>query len=104
MNPDKVSLARRDVNLREIMQLLSQPASECEANDGPPSLMLKITTHRATIVRGLVSADSFYVDDVVEPVKPLGEPARQAVLWYGVLELRRGVQSTRGLTPRQCPA
>src|SRR5438477_13220147 len=53
--------------------------------------------------RGVV-AGSFDINDAVEPVNPVREPIRQAVLRYPIVEFGRGAQATRGLKPSQCPA
>jgi hypothetical protein len=47
---------------------------------------------------------SFDINDVVEPVNPVREPIRQAMLRYPIVEFGRGAQATCGLKPSQCPA
>lgn len=82
-----------------------QPDNVDEKNSGDnrPEIETRGTggRHRtlARFGRGWLAARSFDVNDVVEPMKPVGEPIRQAVLRNILVEFGRGAQPTCGLQP-----
>src|SRR6516164_6210341 len=48
-------------------------------------------------IQSQATAGSFDANDVVEPMKPVGEPIRQVVLRNTVVEFGRGAQLARSL-------
>src|SRR5271155_5836517 len=83
----------------------ARSASAVQSQEAPhPSPLPACGARGSSQARGWVAACSFDVNDVVEPMKPVGEPTRQAVLRNTLVEFRRVAQATRGLQPGQCPA